>query len=332
MWEWVREVLVDEMVPDDGSGLIDGHNQMVGSIRFRQQRARETACRDVAPPGVALPTAWFGGAAAVERALDGAASSQMIIDDDTGVCYSPTAFDEAPIELGDADGTVSPFERNGIGGTGVRNWFAYGSYRGYWRFDAAGHVVDVSPYNRSKADALVDAMADGAWVDDSTRVLWIDWTMYNRQLSAVLVTHLTIELPTTGGALPDQEVVLFALPRRSVTPLLVCELALLVLNVVGLWRELDELCSGARAYFHDACASRGRHRPLITTPSSSREGYKAYPRLRIWLISDASRWRVSHFLVFCNLVLISSFLLGRRQGTWATYSRCCSRSAGSPSG
>ena len=74
---------------------------------------------------------------------------------------------------------------------------------------------------------------------------------YNWELGAVLVTHLTVELPTTGGALPAQVVVQFALPRRRIDALVVCELLLLLLNIVGLARELDELCSGLTAYLND---------------------------------------------------------------------------------
>ena len=161
MWEWVQEVLVDDLIPGDGSGLIDGHNQMVGSIRFRQQRMRETACRTMSP---GITTSLLEG------------PSQMIIDE-TGVCYSTTAYEKTPIALGDPEGTISEFKRHGVASSSVRGWFAFGSFRGHWPFSQAGHVVDVSPYNRSNAVALVDAMVDSAWVDDATRVVWIDWTM-----------------------------------------------------------------------------------------------------------------------------------------------------------
>ena len=74
---------------------------------------------------------------------------------------------------------------------------------------------------------------------------------YNWDLGAVLVTHLTVELPTTGGALPDQEVVQFALPRRRIDALVICELLLFLLNIIGLARELDGLCADFHAYFND---------------------------------------------------------------------------------
>ena len=161
MWEWVQEVLVDDLIPGDGSGLIDDHNQMVGSIRFRQQRMRQTAC-GAASPGIS--TSLLKG------------PSQMIIEE-TGVCYSTKAYAHDSIALGDPDGTVSEFERRGVSSSGVRGWFAFGNFRGALPYYQAGHVVDVSPYNRTKAVTLVDAMVDSAWVDDATRVVWIDWTM-----------------------------------------------------------------------------------------------------------------------------------------------------------
>eukprot|EP00301_Raphidiophrys_heterophryoidea_P004851 c12078_g2_i1.p1 GENE.c12078_g2_i1~~c12078_g2_i1.p1 ORF type:complete len:2023 (-),score=567.46 c12078_g2_i1:24-6035(-) len=67
-------------------------------------------------------------------------------------------------------------------------------------FDSSGYVVDIPSYNVTKATALLATMQQEAWLDSSTRALFIDYTMYNPTLNMFCVTR-ALAIRTYAGAL-----------------------------------------------------------------------------------------------------------------------------------
>ncbi|XP_060603024.1 polycystin-2-like protein 1 isoform X2 [Ruditapes philippinarum] len=78
---------------------------------------------------------------------------------------------------------------------GSSHWGKIATYSG------AGYVQDLTQ-NKSESAALIDYLFDKRWIRRGTRVLFIDFTVYNANINLFCVIRLTVEFPPTGGAIP----------------------------------------------------------------------------------------------------------------------------------
>ena len=55
------------------------------------------------------------------------------------------------------------------------------------------------------------------WIDRSTRIVMVDFTVYNANINLFCVVKLIFEFPATGGVIPSQEFMTVKLIRLVTT-------------------------------------------------------------------------------------------------------------------
>ncbi|XP_012789905.2 polycystic kidney disease 2-like 1 protein [Sorex araneus] len=110
--------------------------------------------------------------------------------------YSPDKEEQQPYGL--LNGTAwtyhSPEE---LGGSS--HWGRLTSYGG------GGYYLDLPGSREASEDALRD-LQEGLWLDRGTRVVFIDFSVYNANMNLFCVLRLVVEFPATGGAIPSWQV------------------------------------------------------------------------------------------------------------------------------
>ncbi|GAB1601077.1 polycystin-2-like isoform X1 [Argonauta hians] len=67
-------------------------------------------------------------------------------------------------------------------------------------YGIGGFIQDLTK-NKTGSLKIVNALFDNLWIDRGTRVLFIDFTVYNANINLFCVMRLVVEFPATGGAL-----------------------------------------------------------------------------------------------------------------------------------
>ncbi|KAL0207537.1 hypothetical protein P9112_012165 [Eukaryota sp. TZLM1-RC] len=172
VWNYIKGVLMNHLLreydynshplPSDHALIyVLRYNRLLGEIRFRTKRVSRDSC-------------------SVPRAF-----SSMI----------DHCFDD----LNNDNEEVKPYGPNN-----VWQWQSSRELKGYTflghhnRYSGSGYVVDL-PLNRTLALDLVDFLKESAFIDLQTRVLFIDFTLYNSALNLFNIVRLTIEMPAGGG-------------------------------------------------------------------------------------------------------------------------------------
>jgi hypothetical protein len=127
---------------------------------------------------------------------------------------------------------------------------------GYWPGDrwflgTAGYVLDLHPSRTNESAAALQAVIDDGVLEDGlTRALFIDYTLYNRPLSAAVVVHLTVEMPPSGTMIPRAMKVLLPLywPLYLGERIMVgCEATVVAWTLAQATFELSEACKAGVA-------------------------------------------------------------------------------------
>ncbi|XP_076462152.1 LOW QUALITY PROTEIN: polycystin-2-like [Babylonia areolata] len=79
---------------------------------------------------------------------------------------------------------------------GSSHWGLLATYSG------AGNMQDLRS-NKSGSLEIVDYLYDNLWVRRGSRVVFIDFTVYNANINLFCVVRLLVEFPATGGAIPS---------------------------------------------------------------------------------------------------------------------------------
>lgn len=69
-------------------------------------------------------------------------------------------------------------------------------------YSGAGYVQDIST-TKAESAAIIEDLKTNLWLDRGTRVVFIDFTVYNANINLFCVIRLVVEFPATGGALPS---------------------------------------------------------------------------------------------------------------------------------
>ena len=72
------------------------------------------------------------------------------------------------------------------------------------QYDGAGYIQDLAQ-NRNITNMRIDALKQNRWLDRQTRVIFIDFAVYNANINLFCVVRLTTEFPATGGAITSSE-------------------------------------------------------------------------------------------------------------------------------
>lgn len=71
------------------------------------------------------------------------------------------------------------------------------------RYGGGGYVQDLTP-NHPAADAELKDLYENLWLDRGTRVVFLDFTVYNANINLFCQIKLTVEFPASGGAVPSK--------------------------------------------------------------------------------------------------------------------------------
>ncbi|MBZ3874533.1 Polycystic kidney disease 2-like 1 protein [Sciurus carolinensis] len=110
--------------------------------------------------------------------------------------YSPDKEEQLPFGL--LDGTAWTYHsQEELGGSS--HWGKLTSYSG------GGYYLDLPVSRQASAEALRN-LQEGLWLDRGTRVVFIDFSVYNANINLFCVLRLVVEFPATGGAIPSWQI------------------------------------------------------------------------------------------------------------------------------
>ncbi|XP_013875367.1 polycystic kidney disease 2-like 1 protein [Austrofundulus limnaeus] len=125
----------------------------------------------------------------------------------------------------------------------------------YWglltTYSGAGYYQDLNRTREDSANALAELM-DNLWLDRGTRVVFIDFSMYNANINMFCVIRLVVEFPATGGAISSYQIRTVKLIRYIAAWdyfVLGCELVFCVFIFYYVVEEILELRIHKFSYF-----------------------------------------------------------------------------------
>lgn len=152
---------------EEDLGYIYFENKILGRPRFRQLRVKNNSC--------------------------------VVHDDFKSVIhecyapYSPGAEDEEPFGL--KNGTAWTFQTEKEL-DGQSHWGRITSYGG------GGFTMLLKP-TKGDTKKMIDVLKQNLWLDRGTRVVFIDFTVYNANINLFCIIKLVFEYPATGGCIPS---------------------------------------------------------------------------------------------------------------------------------
>ncbi|XP_069913500.1 polycystin-2-like protein 1 isoform X1 [Oryctolagus cuniculus] len=114
-------------------------------------------------------------------------------------CYDVYSADkEEQLPFGPLNGTAWTYHsQDELGGSS--HWGKLTSYSG------GGYYLDLPRSRQASAEVLRD-LQEGLWLDRGTRVVFIDFSVYNANINLFCVLRLVVEFPATGGAIPSWQI------------------------------------------------------------------------------------------------------------------------------
>jgi len=157
----------NETVPADQLGYIYYENKLLGVPRIRQLQVHSNSC-------------------VVHEDF------RALIQD----CYEAYAESlENKQPFGQKDNHTGWYYQSESDLDGSSHWGLLTTYSG------AGYVEDMTR-NKTESEAIINYLFDNRWIVRGTRVVFIDFTVYNANINLFCVIRLTVEFPPTGGAIP----------------------------------------------------------------------------------------------------------------------------------
>ncbi|XP_065602426.1 polycystin-2-like protein 1 [Cyrtonyx montezumae] len=114
-------------------------------------------------------------------------------------CYDVYSEDkEEKVSFGLINGTAWRYHsEEELGGSS--HWGRLTSYSG------GGYYVDLKLTREESAETL-QVLKEKLWLDRGTRVVFIDFSVYNANINLFCVLRLVVEFPATGGAIPSWQI------------------------------------------------------------------------------------------------------------------------------
>ncbi|XP_078664759.1 polycystin-1-like protein 2 [Branchiostoma floridae x Branchiostoma belcheri] len=230
-WGWLEDGLLPGLTEEwyngftvDNSAFTAGLvHYLVGVTRLRQIRVRSDALCTISP-------------------------SVVSILDDCNVEYSWDNEDTRPINNRAVNQTTSPWVyQTSAALNGYPFWGTFALYSG------GGYVAELGTNSR-ESSAIIQNLKDNAWLDDNTRAVLVEFTMYNAYVNLFSVVTLALELPVSGGVFPRadiQTVRLYNYTSQYTLYILACEILYIFMLVFYLYREVKELRQKKCQYFSE---------------------------------------------------------------------------------
>lgn len=176
-WKFAKDPLIkglywetwynNQSVPEDQLGYIYYENKLLGVPRIRQLQVHSNSC--------------------------------VVHDDFKDVIrecfesYSESLENKSPFGL--KDNYTGWYYRSEDELDGWSHWGLLTTYSG------AGYVQDLTR-NKTESEEIISYLFTNRWVQRGTRIVFIDFTVYNANINLFCVVRLTVEFPPTGGAIP----------------------------------------------------------------------------------------------------------------------------------
>ncbi|XP_061857083.1 polycystin-2-like protein 1 isoform X1 [Colius striatus] len=119
--------------------------------------------------------------------------------DEISGCYDVYSEDkEERVSFGHINGTAWRYHSEDEL-SGSSHWGRLTSYSG------GGYYIDLKLTREESAEAL-QVLKERLWLDRGTRVVFIDFSVYNANINLFCVLRLVVEFPATGGAIPSWQI------------------------------------------------------------------------------------------------------------------------------
>ncbi|KAJ7324463.1 hypothetical protein JRQ81_017483 [Phrynocephalus forsythii] len=128
---------------------------------------------------------------------------------------------------------------------GSSHWGKLTSYSG------GGYYIDLKMTRKESSEAL-QVLKENLWLDRGTRVVFIDFSVYNANINLFCVLRLVVEFPATGGAIPSWQIRTVKLLRYVSTWdffIVACEIVFCVFIFYYVVEEILELRIHKLQYF-----------------------------------------------------------------------------------
>ncbi|GAA55798.1 polycystin-2 [Clonorchis sinensis] len=121
----------------------------------------------------------------------------------------------------------------------------YGAYPG------SGYVQDLSR-SLNTSEEIIQELFEGRWIDEASRVLFLDFTIYNANINMFVIVKLIFELPVTGGVFVSSEFQPAKLVRYLTATdyfVMACEIMYLMFILYYIVEEILEIRKQGFRYF-----------------------------------------------------------------------------------
>uniref|UniRef100_A0A8C0GKI8 Polycystin 2 like 1, transient receptor potential cation channel n=1 Tax=Chelonoidis abingdonii TaxID=106734 RepID=A0A8C0GKI8_CHEAB len=165
--------------------------------------------------------------------------------EDISGCYDVYSEDkEERVPFGLINGTAWRYHsEEELGGSS--HWGRLTSYSG------GGYYIDLKLTQEESAEAL-RVLKEKLWLDRGTRVIFIDFSVYNANINLFCVLRLVVEFPATGGAIPSWQIRTVKLIRYVSTWdffIVACEIIFCIFIFYYVVEEILELRIHRLQYF-----------------------------------------------------------------------------------
>uniref|UniRef100_A0A8C3I6D8 Polycystin 2 like 1, transient receptor potential cation channel n=1 Tax=Chrysemys picta bellii TaxID=8478 RepID=A0A8C3I6D8_CHRPI len=165
--------------------------------------------------------------------------------EDISGCYDVYSEDkEERVSFGLINGTAWKYHsEEELGGSS--HWGRLTSYSG------GGYYIDLKMTREESAEAL-QVLKEKLWLDRGTRVVFIDFSVYNANINLFCVLRLVVEFPATGGAIPSWQIRTVKLIRYVSTWdffIVACEIIFCIFIFYYVVEEILELRIHRLKYF-----------------------------------------------------------------------------------
>ena len=121
-----------------------------------------------------------------------------------------------------------------------------------------GLVLDL-PQDRGLVLEILEAAEGSEWLNEKTRTVTVDFTIYNWQLDLATAAHVFFEFLPAGGLSTTVSAYATRLPHttelRAETAGVLLDLSLFILTVYLSWVEVSEFFSKRKEYINDVLVS-----------------------------------------------------------------------------
>uniref|UniRef100_H2Y8T3 EF-hand domain-containing protein n=1 Tax=Ciona savignyi TaxID=51511 RepID=H2Y8T3_CIOSA len=212
-WEtWYNQ----QNVSEDDLGYIYYENKLLGVPRIRQLKVRNGSC-EVHPD----------------------------FQEEITACYDSYSQKKDVSPFGPENGTAWVYH--------TEEELAGSSHWGLldYTYSGGGYYEDLSD-TKAKSLAQIKHLKENLWLDRGTRVVLVDFTVYNANINLFCVIRLVVEFPATGGAVPSYQFRTVKLLRYVTTYdyfLMACEVLYMLFILYYIVEEVLEIRKNKCSYF-----------------------------------------------------------------------------------